>query len=100
LLNSRNEYRFERISIKEHRKRFEEQKNKEYLELMKRHKKNQKCLAPLVFPMLEREKRHKEGLFFSEISTPKSNDPAYQDKSSSVDVVSKNSGLVTVEGFP
>lgn len=44
---------------------------------MKRHKKNQKCLAPLVFPMLEREKRHKQGLFFSEVSTPKSNDPDF-----------------------
>ena len=81
---------------------------------MKRHKKNQKCLAPLVFPMLEREKRHKQGLVFSEISTPRSTDQDYQDKSSSVCGVSQHEELIlpklsiapdaipntTIEGFP
>ena len=39
-------------------------------DLLKSQKKFEKSLAPLVFPMLERDKRKQQGVHYSEVSTP------------------------------
>lgn len=46
--------------------------NEIYRNLLKNQKKFERSLAPLVFPMLERDKRKKEGFDYSEVSTPAS----------------------------
>lgn len=41
-----------------------------FINLLKKQKKYEKSLAPMVFPILEREKRKKKGFDYSEVSTP------------------------------
>ena len=39
---------------------------------MRQHKKSEKAMAPLMFPIREKERRKKYGLDFPEVATPKS----------------------------
>lgn len=41
-----------------------------FTNLLKKQKKYEKSLAPMVFPILEREKRKKKGFDYSDVSTP------------------------------
>ena len=43
-----------------------------FINSLKKQKKYEKCLAPMVFPLLEREKRKRQGFHYSEVSTPMS----------------------------
>ena len=54
------------------REKMEIEINELYRNLLKDQKKYERSLAPLVFPVLERERRKKEGFHFSEVSTPMS----------------------------
>ena len=54
------------------REKMEKEINELYRNLLKDQKKYERSLAPLVFPVLERERRKKEGFHFSEVSTPMS----------------------------
>ena len=58
------------MNTREFRNKFEQEFDNEYKNILRIHKKNQKCMAPLVFPILEREKRIKQGFHLSEVSTP------------------------------
>lgn len=52
-------------------------------QLIKSRKKYERTLAPLVFPMLERDKRKKQGMHYTEVSTPQTTteiDSLYESK--------------------
>ena len=55
-----------------YRRKFEYEFEDEFRKIVRNHKKNEQALAPLAFPLRERERRKKFGLRFSEVSTPKS----------------------------
>ena len=52
------------------RENLNKEMDKMWVDLLKSQKKFEKSLAPMVFPMLEREKRKRHGFHLSEVSTP------------------------------
>ena len=67
-----DENRFKRYSVKEHQSKFEDEFENEFRQIIRNHKKGEKKLAPLMFPVMEMEKRKRNGMAFSEVSTPQS----------------------------
>lgn len=60
------------MNIKEYQQKFEEEFETEFRQVVRLHKKNEKVMAPLMFPIREHERRRKYGLDFPEVATPKS----------------------------
>lgn len=52
--------------------KFEYEFENEFRKIVRNHKKAEKCMAPLAFPIKELEWRRRHGMLFSEVSTPKS----------------------------
>lgn len=48
--------------------------NSEYYAMMRRFKRNEKYLAPLMFPTMEDKRRARNGINLSDVSTPKTTD--------------------------
>lgn len=70
------------IITKEKRMRYDDEVNDEMTKISKLWKRNERRLAPLAFPSLVEEVRHKDGLHMSQISTPLS--------SAAVDMISSH----------
>ena len=64
--------RVKEFSAKIEREKMEQEVNQLYLKCLKNQKKYERSLAPMVFPLLERDKRKKKGFDYSEVSTPPS----------------------------
>ena len=62
--------RVQEYEAKIEREKMENEINELYINRLKMQKKYEKSLAPMVFPILEREKRKKNGFHYSEVSTP------------------------------
>ena len=63
---------FRHTNWAEQRERWDRDIDNEYRNLLRRFKKNEKVLAPLMFPFMETKRRHKDGIHMSEVSTPTS----------------------------
>ena len=59
-------------SIREYKQKFEYEFEDEFRKIVRNHKKAEKYMAPLAFPIKEFEWRRRNGMQFSEVSTPKS----------------------------
>ena len=64
--------RAKEFNAKIEREKLEIEMNEIFINLLKKQKKYEQSLAPMVFPILEREKRKKMGYNYSEVSTPPS----------------------------
>jgi len=70
--------------LNEYKIKFEQEFNADFIQLQKKWKRNERCLAPLAFPALVSEARHRDGLHMSKVSTPNTSlpTPSVNDRSS------------------